>query len=192
MGRVTLFIIVIILLIGGGIYFLRQSPKPITPAISPTPTITATNTPAENSFCNPSDLVGNIVFNGAAGSIYGNLTLKNVSNKTCTIDGSNFVTASFSAQNISVVQQGQAGPDTIALTPNQTAYSQIRYQNGPQCSSPIKTTPVIFSYQISSLGTVDFLGQNGSKSQNITTCTKLSESTTVWVWNVSKSPITPQ
>lgn len=188
MGRVTaLVVVVFLLLLGIGSYFyFRTKPAPITP--SPTPQISLTPTSA-SSYCQPNDLSTSIDFSGAAGSIYGNLIIKNISGKTCNIDGNNYIEASTSATNVTVEKQGNPGPALLVLSPNQSAYSQIRYENGPQCSSPIKNTPTTFGYEISPGIRVVFKDQSGSDSQKITTCTNQTENTMIWVWNLSPNPI---
>ncbi len=162
----------------GYTYVHKEKTIPVKPS---------TNT--QTAYCPPNSLISTIQFDGAAGSIYGNLTIKNISSVSCQIEGSNFVDITYQVNNISVNHQGEVGPSIITLEPNQTIYSQVRYQNGPQCSSPIKQTPVKFTYTISPNSFVTFENENEQTTQEITTCTNSTEMTQVTTWGLSTQPI---
>lgn len=143
----------------------------------------------QKTYCQTSNLIATIQFSGAAGSIYGNLTIKNASSVSCQIEGSNFVDLTYQVNNISVNHEGDVGPATITLEPNQEVYSQIRYQNGPQCSSTIKQTPVKFTYATSPDSFITFANEDEQTTQEITTCTNTSEMTQITTWGLSTKPL---
>ncbi len=108
----------------------------------------------------------------------------------CKITGNDFVKATSDAKNISIKPQGQPGPATLSLNPNQTVYSQVRYPNGPQCSSQTLQATITFSYDISQNDAIVFRSQNEDPKQNIVVCTSPSEITEVQVWSISDKPLT--
>jgi hypothetical protein len=140
------------------------------------------------NYCSSQNLKATITTEGAAGNIYGTLTLKNVSNKNCSIIGKNFLDASYSAENLTTAHQGSEGEALILLEPGKAVYSEIHYPNGPQCSSGITQASVVFSYKISPSDEVDFADQNGSISQKVTVCNSVTEKTNIDLWSISKSP----
>ncbi|HSX39045.1 MAG TPA: DUF4232 domain-containing protein [Candidatus Saccharimonadales bacterium] len=144
-----------------------------------------------DQYCGPTDLSAQIEIGHAAGNVYGNLTLQNISNKECKIIGNNFVDATYTVQNISVSQQGQASVSIYRLQPNQKVYSMVHYPNGPQCSGT-KAAPISFSYKISPTASIEFKDANGQTNQEIMTCLSLTEPTDVQVWSLfSNSIINP-
>ncbi len=190
----SLVAIIIVLAIGLG-YFLYQSlnspvETPIT--INPTPipaTAAPTSTPTASTslFCSPSELQTTAQSEGAAGSVYLTVNIKNSGNRSCQIVGNKFIKATSTAQNIVVKEQGQ--PTTVLLTiaPGQTVYSQIRYQNGPQCSGPTTETPISYSYPISPTDSLAIT--DSSNPLTIGVCSSPSENTTVDVWSLSLQPL---
>src|SRR6185437_16959976 len=100
-------------------------------------------------FCLPSDLQAEVTTDAAAGNIYGSLTIKNISNKVCQINGDHFIQPTYTASNISVTQQGQSGNSTLLLSSGQTVYSRVHYPNGPQCNGTTVTGTIAFHYKIS-------------------------------------------
>ena len=192
---VILFFGIAIVLFLGGAVFYRQSFPVSEPMVSPTPlslpVATAEVSPTSNqpSYCLPTDLGAIVNLEGAAGNIYGTVTITNTSAHACQIIGSNFVQASFVAKNLSLATQGQPGPATLTLAPQQAVYSQIHYPNGPQCSGQIQNAAVTFSYKISATDSVEIKNQNGDTMQTIGVCSSLSESTTIDGWSISQKPV---
>jgi hypothetical protein len=174
----------IIILVGIIFFFVKRSSVITLPKKNLT---TRSLTSVVN--CSSKDLQASISFEGAAGNIYGNASVKNISPKECKIIGDNFITATFSAKNIKIMQQGQIGPNSISLSPNQIVYSQVHFPNGPQCMSGIKQLPVKFSYQISEKDSVTFLSTGNFPSSTITTCVSLTEMTQLDVWSISLQPL---
>lgn len=203
-NSIIAIIVIIFFLLAGVVYFAAHntqnpapaSPTPISPTTSlETPTQTPSPTEAENttSYCTPNQLQANLALEPAAGNIYGTFTLKNISSKTCRISGNSFISANYpnSTKNITITHVGEPTQPVYDLAQNQTLYSQLHYPNGPQCSSGTQTTPVTFTYAVSPTNTVTFTGQNGSTSQNVTTCKNTNEETTIQIWNIANKPITP-
>ena len=180
----TLFIIVPVAMVIGFFVFSQKYKNTFVPPI-PTPTPTSTQV----TFCKPQDLQANITSEGAAGNIYGTLTIKNISSSTCTIQGNNFVAARFSATNVILDQQGDPGSTQIDMSPNQIVYSQMHFPNGPQCSSGIIQSPVTFTYQISPTDKVTFKPGTGLSAPSVTACKAGSEITQLDVWSISLQPL---
>ena len=176
MKKVALPILLISAIILFGISYLFNSNKPLGKGIP-------------SAFCKPQDLKADITFQGAAGNIYGTLAIKNVSKEKCPIRGSGFVNPSYSATNINVKTQGNPGPSSLTLLPDQTVYSQIHYPNGPQCQGPIAYADVYFSYDISPGKNVEFKNQEGKVKQTIGVCKSLKEITEIDVWSLSEKPV---
>ncbi|HVZ11695.1 MAG TPA: DUF4232 domain-containing protein [Patescibacteria group bacterium] len=172
--------------------FIHKSQIQTTPTVTLAPiqvTATTTPKPTTQSFCNLEALQANITTEGAAGSIYGTLTIKNISKSDCDIQGNQFIIAQTPAQNVTTKQQLPAGSAIITLKQNQTVYSQIHYPNGPQCNGPIKQSPVTFSYNISPSMAVMFKNQSGSTQQMMNTCNISSDITQIDVWSISDTQV---
>lgn len=152
-------------------------------------TVIAASSNQQAMACKPADLQASVATEGAAGSIYGKLTIKNISTTNCLVIGNAFVQATSSASNISITSQGQAGPATILLTPNQSVYSQVRYQNGPQCSNGTQSSTITFSYKISGVDSITFKDANGKTQLTATTCKAANELTRIEVWSLATTPI---
>ena len=185
------------LLFGGAAYYYSQkSSVTVRPNIIPTPTIRvqATAIPTNNSvYCLSSQLQAHIALQGAAGNIFGVLTLKNISQKSCEILGGTFITASYAAtvKNITVSHVGNVQTHNFILSPSQTLYSQVHYPNGPQCQSVgLNPTPVTFSYKISPTETVVFSPEGNGLSAVVQACKSPTDITAIQVWNLSNTPIT--
>jgi hypothetical protein len=151
-------------------------------------------TTSTSQACKSENLKGSISTEGAAGNIYGTLSLKNTSSISCTIAGSETINAKFdsSVKNLKVQEvktEGNELADTFSLKPGQTVYSQIHYPNGPQCSNGITTTNVTLTYPISPLQNVTFTPLNDPMPLGVTTCKDKSEMTTLQVWALSSKPI---
>lgn len=149
-------------------------------------------TDAKNSptaFCKPADLAATITYEGAAGSTYGSLILKNISPQPCNIQGNHYIKPVYSASNIEVREQELVDLSTIVLQPNQSVYSQIRYTNGAQCSGPTKPVVVTFQYTISPSIIVSFKDQASEVQHTIPTCQDSEEITELLVWGVFDQPL---
>lgn len=156
---------------------LRSNPFSIEPSLS---------------FCAPSAINSTITTEGAAGSIFGTFKLTNTSNKTCKIMGNQFIKAGYNSniKNIKIIHTGQTQKDDFVLAPDQTIYSQVRVQNGPQCLGETVSTPIEFSYSISPNEVTVFKNGNNS-SVNFQSCSASDENTIIEIWNMQKTPITP-
>lgn len=187
MKKIIILVVILALLFVGDLYFLKNSSNKHLVSIFPTPNVSSENNTL--GFCKPQDLDANLTTQGAAGNIFGTLTIKNTSTKNCQIISVNFILPSFDAKNITVKNQGQTGPETFTLSPNQIVYSQIHYPNGPQCSGQISQANISYSYKISVNDSVNFKNQNGSTKQTIGVCQSSSEITEVDVWSLSKKPV---
>ena len=180
------WVILGIVIITGAFYFYQtNSQKDNQPSPTPTATVAPTAT-----FCLPSNLEAYISSEGAAGSTYDTLNLKNISETSCQIQGDKFVKAITTALNVNVTQQGAAGPQLITLNPNMTVYSQVRYPNGAQCGNGIQQSPVSFQLEISPTDSITFKNTDGEAQQSMATCNSASEMTEVQVWGISDKPVT--
>lgn len=158
--------------------------------ISATFRIESSKNSSASDFCKSADIKTTFTPDVGAGNVYATLTLKNVSNNSCKISANRYVSAQFSATNISTKHQGLTGPSTITLNPNSQAYSQVHYPNGPQCQGPINPQAVVFQYQISTSDSVNFINSKGSKYQTVNACNKDEGTTVLDVWSVFSKPIT--
>ena len=188
MKKIFILFVILAILFIGDLYFLKFSNNSHIKPIFPTSSVT--QTPINNlGFCNPSDLEANMSTEGAAGNIFGTLTIKNISKNNCQIIGSNFIQPSLNAVNLTVKDEAQTGPETFTLTPNQTVFSQIHYPNGPQCSSQVIQTNISYIYKISASETINFKNQNGSTNLTIGICQSPNENTELDVWSLSQKPV---
>ena len=162
---------------------INQTHTPTSEQTSPSPTSEPTT--SEN-FCNKTDLQALVSFEGAAGNIYGTLTIKNISSTACNIIGNNKIETITAPKNISFTYEGIA-TTMFTLKPNQTVYGQVHFPNGPQCSGDIITSPISFSYAISNSETITFT-TTGPGNAMITTCTAADEPTEIDLWNLSTTP----
>jgi len=199
MFRISIFIFVLFLLLVVGIYayqshtftFSHNSSLAPTPS-APTPSSEAQSTSPtiinQPTFCLSSDLQAEVTTDAAAGNIYGSLTIKNISNTPCQIDGNNFIQPIFTATNITVTQQGQPGQALLTLVPGEMVYSRFHYPNGPQCNGTTRTGAISFQYPISPTDTIGFKNQSGNINQPITLCMS-SQPTEVQVWSIAMQPL---
>lgn len=141
------------------------------------------------SFCKAADLQNSIEVEGAAGSIYGKLRIKNISADVCKIIANGYISPKITAINSAVVHAGIPGAAIIILKPGESAYSQVHYPNGPQCNGPEVQSTITFSYQTSANESVIFKDQSGRVEQNIMVCSSPSQITQVDVWSISTTPI---
>jgi hypothetical protein len=155
-------------------------------------TVTQSILTTVGNYCLAKDLKADVVQSGAAGSIYSTFTLKNISDKTCSVLGGNFMQISYDSKlnNIKTTFIGSAQKRDFVLKPNDAIYSQTRYPNGPQCQEKTITTLVVFSYKISLNQTVNFANLQGQVGQTVQTCESEKEITEIQIWPMSKNPIT--
>lgn len=140
------------------------------------------------SYCDHDNLIADITTQGAAGNTYGTLKLTNLSSKNCSIIASNFINPQYNSPNISVEKQGNAGPALLTLIPNQTAYSQIHFLNGAQCSSDTLLVDVSFKYDFAPNSSILFEDISGNSNVQINVC-KDSTTTQIDVWSVYLKPV---
>lgn len=182
---VVLFII-FLAIIGAVIFaFLKPSHQSIGPTPTPTSTQTSSPTSEQTQLCQTNQINATITSQGAAGSIYGKLTMKNISDKSCHVTLGNTIKANFTAANISFKYQENPPATDFVLEPNATVYSQVRLPNGPQCQSGISPKEITFTYNNISFATTN------KTPLMIQSCTSPSEQTVVDIWPLSKTPITP-
>lgn len=146
--------------------------------------VVGTATSNAQVFCTTSDLSATGSEEGAAGNIYGTLTLKNTSTHRCQIVGNNFVIPTYTAGNISVSQQGDPGKNMIVLSPGQEINSKFHFPNGPQCQGSAIQSQITFSYKISTKDTVTFVDKNSNSNFPINICQSADQVTEVQVWSL--------
>ncbi len=142
------------------------------------------------SYCTPDQLESTVSTEGAAGSIYATLTMKNLSTKICQVYGNKIVAVSFakSDSNVKVTPDSLSPHQFITLQPGDTIYSQIKYPNGPQCSRGVVQNVFTITYPISESDVVNFVSQDGN-ALLMQVCTN-SDITDVLVWPFMGSPVT--
>ena len=183
------FVVFVLIVILVGLYF---SFKGGGQAVVATPTPVANsfplNTPAYYTFCGLNDLNAFVQIEGAAGSVYGDLAIQNISAKECQIKGINFIQPVFDATNITVAMQGKPSEEVITLKPKETVYSRVKYPNGPQCSGGVEEKEVSFMYRISSTETILFHAENEDTLVKVNACKAESEKTEIQVWGLASNP----
>jgi hypothetical protein len=200
MKRFFLLFLALVILGGGGVYFYNQkhvadAPSRSTAIPSPSeqqkakPTITTQPPISINLYCTADDIDSRISLEPAAGNVYGTLTLKNVSDKNCSINGNKFVQPTSTAKNITITKEGKPGATYITLKPNETVYSQVHYPNGPQCTDSTETKSITFAYQISASQTVTFADAQSNMDQSLTVCSSQDEKTAIEVWGIATEPL---
>lgn len=183
----AVFALVALILLGTGIYFFFGPELGLQGALpsSPSPKGASKN----SAFCDPTQLKSLIELEGAAGNIYGILSVQNISTKKCDIVGSNFVNVVSSARNLTTKHVGKSGQATYSLTPSQTVYSQVHFPNGPQCNGNTEQSTLTVTYNISPTNSVTFQDLTGKSAQTITVCAKDTDITKVDLWSLSTQPI---
>lgn len=138
--------------------------------------------------CRTTDIKGTVSFEGAAGSLYGNFEVKNISAKTCTLDGSKTVTLLYAPniKNISISLEDTSKIGTIELKPNETIYARAQIQNGPQCSSGINPLGVNYAYPLDG-SAIAFEDMSGNMNFSINICRGESEITKVNISGFTRS-----
>src|SRR5581483_5886449 len=123
---IVICVIIVLALMAGWYLIWRNTVQPSSspassPNVSPTPTISATlepsSTPNTLSICTPTQLQAQITPQGAAGNIYGDVIIKNISSSNCQIIGNNFLEPIIPAGvgNITTSQQAQPTATTFNL-----------------------------------------------------------------------------
>jgi hypothetical protein len=199
MRKLTLIVILLaIISLSVALYFLISHFSPRIPiaqetptvSISPIETIKPTQTPTTTALCQTNQLTGSISSQGAAGNIYATLVLTNTGKTACEITLGNTVTAIFSADNIVLHQEQTVPPENFKLTPGSKVYSQVHYPNGPQCQNGVTPKLVTFAYDNNGI-TITFVPDAQTGKLTIQACSSQTEKTTVDIWPLSKTPITP-
>lgn len=174
------FGIIVILIVGAVSYFIGKGK---TPPISSNLT--------REVFCAPSDIEAKVELEGAAGSTYGALTLKNIGDKACYLVGDNFVDVRYdlrTIQNVTVMPQGKPQESLYQIEPQQVLYSQIRFPNGAQCNGETKTINAVYAYRMTNSAEVTFKNRDQEPNNALTICAS-STKTKVDVWPLSPSQI---
>jgi len=179
MRKLLFFILFLLIILLGVFIFPKKNPVSAPSYV----------TTISQNFCLPKNIETNVSFEGGAGNIYGSVTIKNVSSKTCDIQGDKFISAKFSAPNISISQQGKKGSALLHLQPGQTVYSQIHFPNGPQCNGSTHQTAVNFNYEISPESVATFVQNGNLPTTNVTTCDGKNQLTQIDVWSISLTPL---
>lgn len=194
MKKSVLVFLLLIILIAGGIYLYQQNhvvTAPTTQQIIPSPSTKPKPSPtlAQTSYCTTDALDPRVSLETAAGNTYANISLKNISGKTCSIDGNNFILPTSSAANVTITKEGKEGPQYITLAPDQTVYSQVHYPNGPQCTSETETYAITFAYKISPSQTITFFDKDSNPDLSLTGCKSEEEKTPIQVWSISETSL---
>ena len=183
-------------------YYVKNPVCPtVQPAVCPATqpqacSETTTPAPASPVSCDASDLSASVSFEGAAGTIYGSLSIKNISNEACTIEGNNFPRLNYdenAVKNINVVNQGLPSAKQFVINPGSAVYALIHFPNGPQCNSGINTVNATLSYEIAPNINLNFenVPPQGGQSQpgfSITACAASQDITQVSISNLSDQP----
>lgn len=98
--------------------------------------------------CTKGDLSSVVRFEGAAGSIYANFEIKNISNKKCVLVGENSIQLQFdpSVKNIKETFDENSSNKVFTLDLGASVSAVARIPNGPQCGEGVSQTNVGFTY----------------------------------------------
>jgi len=122
---------------------------------------------------------------GAAGNIYGQLTMTNISSKPCHISLGNTITITTDTHTI-VSNYTQKSPTTdFVLAPGATVYSHVHFPNGPQCQSGVAQKAISFLYT-----TIEFRSITKTPIL-VQACVSPSEKTIIDIWPLSQIAPTP-
>lgn len=186
MKKILIFLIIIIILILGVVVFLSQQQNNTSQPISTPAVGTSSPISMHEDLCTVEQLRGLVTTEGAAGSMYVQLTLTNISNTPCDVVLGNNVQASFFANNISQNYQESVDTQAFLLQPNASAYSQARIPNGPQCSE-VKQQDVSFVYHDSQT-TINFVTSTGGENITVQACESENEQTIIEIWPLTSQP----
>lgn len=142
------------------------------------------------TFCKPENLESTITLEGATGTTYGNLTLKNIGDKACDVDGRNYIDVRYdlrTVQNLNLNPQGNPETNVFHLEPKQILYSAIQYPNGAQCGVKSKAINVLYAYRVTNTREVVFKLPDGTPT-TLQVCENTNK-TDVKIWPLSTSEI---
>ena len=158
-------------------------------SLSPVQTETPTQS-TQTVICQQNQLSATLSAQGAAGNIYAKLELTNTGKTTCEVILGNTVTTMFDAKNIVINNKHTVPSENYMLAPGAKVYSQIHFPNGPQCQSGIAPESITFLYKTAETS-VNFTPDAHTGKLFIQACRSAAEKTTVDIWPLSKTPITP-
>ncbi len=184
-------ILAVIFLTSIVVFNIRQPKKPITSlpsASSPSPTATPLPTHISDE-CRNESLRGTITWEPAAGNLYGNVKLTNISQRPCTLSLSSKLQLSHlpTVKNIAVHYTGTQSAYISKMSPNTSFYATIHMPNGPQCQSGLYQVQAGLSYEITSAESLTFT-TSGKPSFMMNICTDPAEITTVDISPLSIQP----
>ncbi|HOX29784.1 MAG TPA: DUF4232 domain-containing protein [Candidatus Paceibacterota bacterium] len=171
--------------------------KPACPAQKPADCPLAEPAAESPAACSAADLSAQVIFEGAAGTIYGAMSIKNISDKACTIAGNGFPKLNYdkaTVKNLNIATLGLPSASTYTLQPGSAVYARIHFPNGPQCGSGIKMANAMLNYPIAPGIDVTFenvLPQGGQNRPefSITACNDPKDITDIKITNLSDQPI---
>lgn len=188
MKKIIFVVIIVVIGISVALYAsLRKYSTDVPgPVVTQTPTISIT--PATTPFCFAKNVTTSIDTEGAAGSMYIKLRIKNNAAVDCQIQADSVIEVNVQDHPKNVTSLPQSTPEhsVLLLSPQAEAYAQLRVPNGPQCTAPV-TRDVHIRYRISPDDTVQF---NSDTKTSIQTCTDEKEVTKIDIWPWSLQPIT--
>ncbi|MEO6509286.1 MAG: hypothetical protein ABIO02_05000 [Patescibacteria group bacterium] len=177
-GAVLLIIIATLLGVFVVISSLKKTSTSIPTKVSKPPTIS--KIPDNN--CTKKSLEATSSFEGAAGTVYGTFTIKNISDQECAFPQSNYLAANFDKtliKNLNPVHTGHPEFQVYILKPQEALSTTITYPNGPQCGGAVKQIPVTFSFNLSPQGEVIFPNVDEKAETMINICEDSSVQTEV-------------
>lgn len=196
-NKKSIILVTTVLLVLIGVLGILQLPSPSKISlqqlarISPTmdqALLGARVTPTD-MYCLPQDLDASLALDHAAGNVYGSVTIRNISQRTCSVIANHMISAVYDSakvKNIQLTREGQMATQPFILSPGQTLYSQIHYSNEPQCRSVgLVPVSVFFTYQISPDNAVVF----NNAPETIETCTSATDTTEIQLWALSTKPV---
>jgi hypothetical protein len=151
--------------------------------------------PASPLACAADDVSATVAFDAGAGNIFGALSIKNTSAKTCTIAGNNFPQLNYdqtAVKNLNVINQGLPSVKQYGIAPGTAVYSRIHFPNGPQCGGAINTVNATLTYEIATGTVLTFenvppQGGTAQPSFGINACAG-TDITSVEITNLSDQP----
>lgn len=183
-SRIALAVIVLILIVSGIGLFAYFSNR--YPALRPADG--SDDSDSKTILCNPGDLEAKLSLEGAAGNIYGSMSITNNGSRPCSIAGNRYPRLDYdteTAKNISVVNEGLPSVREFRLEPGASVYSKIHMPNGPQCSSEIKTVAVKISYEIAPQTEIVFRDNRGRQEFTVAACSASADITQIEITNLS-------
>lgn len=191
MKQIALILILLISVGIGGFFLLNNRSTPAQnqpPPAAPTRQTPTATSQRESVLCEPEQLSGTISLEPAAGNIYGSLVLTNTGTVPCNVTLGSSITAIYQAKNITLKYNSAPTPHEVTLEPNEKAYSQVHYPNGPQCPGPTAEQPVRFLYEVDGQ-TVPFIVAGTKKETAVVQACTDTTTTTIDIWPLSLEPI---